>query len=134
MPPFPPLPRAFVFVESPAEFRDEAAVVARLPAGIRSKKKLFDCLADKLSFPSYFGHNWDALEECLRDLSWLPTGKAVAIVHEDLPFGPRSDNRHTYIGVLRAAAEAAAASGRSLSIVLPAALRDQFSPAATGPR
>ena len=25
-----------------------------------------------LSFPDYYGQNWDAFEECIRDLSWLP--------------------------------------------------------------
>jgi RNAse (barnase) inhibitor barstar len=134
MPPFPALPRAFLFVESPAEYRDDASLVIRLPRGIRSKKKLFAILAHKLHFPRYFGRNWDALEECLRDLSWLPEEQPIAIVHEDMPFGPRSDNRQTYVNILCRAAESAPARGRVLSIILPAALRGHFSPSANGPR
>ena len=41
-------------------------------ADIPSKDALLGHFAQELGFPDYFGYNWDALEECLRDLQWLP--------------------------------------------------------------
>ena len=39
---------------------------------IASKRSFLNACARAMSFPSYFGHNWDALEDSLRDLSWIP--------------------------------------------------------------
>jgi RNAse (barnase) inhibitor barstar len=48
----------------------------------RDKAALLERLADALRFPDWFGHNWDALADCLDDLSWLPEG-GVLLVLED---------------------------------------------------
>jgi RNAse (barnase) inhibitor barstar len=40
-------------------------------AGCRSKLNLLDRIAHALQFPKTFGRNWDALTDCLGDLSWL---------------------------------------------------------------
>jgi hypothetical protein len=45
---------------------------------------LFDEFQRALEFPDYFGHNWDALDECLCDLEWLPA-PSYRIVIESAP-------------------------------------------------
>ncbi len=40
--------------------------------GVRSKEALLDRVSSALSFPEWFGRNWDAAADCLGDLSWLP--------------------------------------------------------------
>lgn len=43
------------------------------------KASTLSAFAEALSFPDYFGHNLDALYDCLTDLSWLPHGEHVLI-------------------------------------------------------
>ena len=40
-------------------------------AGVLEKNELLARLGRGLHFPAWFGGNWDALEDCLTDLSWL---------------------------------------------------------------
>jgi len=40
--------------------------------GIEDKESLLARLGEALGFPDWFGGNWDALEDCLGDLSWRP--------------------------------------------------------------
>lgn len=91
----------FVSVADPqaysAEARKSGQRVLWIPRGVRSKEKLLGVYASGLRFPDYFGWNWDALEECLREsLAESP----LVIVHDALPFG-EGKNRETYFSILR---------------------------------
>jgi RNAse (barnase) inhibitor barstar len=46
---------------------------------IESKEELLDTIAEGFGFPDWFGRNWDALEECLRDLDAVNDGYALVI-------------------------------------------------------
>ncbi|GAB4435739.1 MAG: barstar family protein [Rhodocyclaceae bacterium] len=61
--------------------------------GLRDKAGLLAGLARALAFPDWFGYNWDALDDCLADLSWLgDTGFLIVLEHgEDLRTGSRED-------------------------------------------
>ena len=112
----------FLFVDDTAAFEAEGAMVVRIPAAARGKEKLLAVLARKLRFPAYFGANWDALEECLRDLSWLGGQARVVVVHEGLPFSPSSANMATYRSILADAVAAHRPGGSPpvLDVVFPA--------------
>ena len=45
-----------------------------------TKAQMLGLLGRTLEFPSWFGRNWDALEDCLTDASWLGAHGVVAVV------------------------------------------------------
>jgi hypothetical protein len=78
-------------VATPAEAYDAAlalqnkgrgSAVCRVLRGgkMRTLAGLFDEAAAALQFPPYFGENWDALDECLADLQWLPADGYVLTI------------------------------------------------------
>lgn len=71
----------------------------RIPAGIRTKKELLEALDVGLGFPDYFGGNWDALWECICDLSWIRPAQVI-VVHEDLPMQSDQASLKTYLSIL----------------------------------
>ena len=56
-------------------------------AGAPGKEALLERVARALEFPQWFGGNWDALEDCLTDLSWSKAGGHVLLIEgaEGLP-------------------------------------------------
>ncbi|GAA1744161.1 barstar family protein [Luedemannella helvata] len=57
--------------------------VRRLPeAGVRDGVAFLAACGRALDFPHWYGQNWDALGDCLVDLSWLP-GPGTALLWTD---------------------------------------------------
>ncbi|WP_332671522.1 barstar family protein [Aromatoleum sp.] len=50
------------------------------------KADFLDRIAAALRFPEWFGHNWDALTDCLGDLGWLPADGYVIVLANADPF------------------------------------------------
>lgn len=59
---------------------------------VATKRDLFTKLSGILQFPSYFGKNWDALDELYRDFSWIKD-EEIVIVHKNLSKLPLDDLR-----------------------------------------
>lgn len=49
-------------------------------AGCTDKRQLLERIAAALAFPDWFGYNWDALADCLADLSWLKENGHVVVI------------------------------------------------------
>ncbi len=74
---------------------------------ITRKEQLLIHVATALHFPQDFGHNWDALEECLTDLEWVDAeGYVLYYDHIDGLLDAHPDQFETLIEILRDAVAA----------------------------
>ena len=83
--------------------RGGALHVARIDlAGAAAKDALIGRIAEALAFPEWFGGNWDALEDCLSDLSWSNAGGHVLLIEGAAALS--DDERGIFIDILASAA------------------------------
>lgn len=85
---------------------DDFAPIARIR--FQEKEALLRAIAAALRFPGWFGQNWDALEDCLTDLSWLDA-EGYVLVFDDARAG---DDFGVLVDVLRSSAEYWAGRGK----------------------
>ncbi|VXD07110.1 MULTISPECIES: barstar family protein [Sphingobacterium] len=71
------------FLEYPIVYFNEVEYVAYLPK-VEGENELFRKLSNILTFPDYFGENWSAVFDCLRDFSWI-SKKGITLVYEEIP-------------------------------------------------
>lgn len=85
--------------------RHELHVARTDLAGCHDKGDLLQRLGVSLSLPETFGHNWDALADCLRDLDWLPGwGHVLLFEHVDELRQAASGDYDILLGILDDAA------------------------------
>ena len=72
----------------------------------RGKHALLSACARGFLFPAGFGGNWDALADCLQDLSWLAEPGTVALLRGAADFAVAAPSVHaTLLEILGASAE-----------------------------
>jgi hypothetical protein len=89
--------------------RRVAGVTVRIVRGkqCRTSSSFFHESAAALQFPYYFGHNWDAFEECINDLAWLPAKHYVIGIAQATVLLAQDEQRlGTLVEILGRAADA----------------------------
>lgn len=116
----------FQFVPDPATWAPPSGLVVRVSSRIRDKRALMGTFRQRFALPDWFGENWDALDECLHDLSWLDA-KQVILMHDGVPFTAQSTKlRRIYLELLTGLAEDNAGPGPRWTIVFPESSRSEI--------
>ncbi|HEU4322766.1 MAG TPA: barstar family protein [Roseiflexaceae bacterium] len=86
---------------------------------IDDKASFLRACADAMQFPDYFGRNWDALEECLNDLSWVPADGYVLVYDQVARFvSAEPDEWSIAADIMSGAADSCAKAGTPLYVLL----------------
>ncbi len=69
-----------------------------VPEKVCDKFILFKTISSSLNFP-YFGNNWNALYDCLMDLSFVHETRII-VLHQDMPLINSPEDMRIYIEIL----------------------------------
>lgn len=73
---------------------------------VLTKRRFLAVAARALDFPGWFGVNWDAFEDCMTDLEWIPAAAYVVLLENMERFAKRAPRDFdTALGILETAAE-----------------------------
>ena len=88
---------------------------------ITRKEQLLNHVATALHFPKSFGHNWDALEECLVDLDMDSDGFVILYDHIDGLLAAHPDQFETLVEIFRDAVSSWKEDGTPMAVLLSGA-------------
>lgn len=101
---------------------DFAAVAIDL-AGCSDKQEALARFQAALKFPDWFGGNWDALADCLADMSWWPAaGYLLLLEHAGEWREAEPEEFDTALGIIEEAAQGWAVQHKPFWALLPEAL------------
>jgi hypothetical protein len=87
-----------------------------LPLGpAASKQDMMAVFAHGFDLPRWFGHNWDALADCLTDLEWLPEGSLLVLIEGALA---DADEAHMLCDILEDTCDTWQRLGRPVHMVV----------------
>ena len=88
-------------------------------AGVASREAFFGRCAEVFPLPGYFGHNWDALHECMLDFAGSGVPGAVVHWRRGAALAQRApDAVNTALEILQEAATYWGSSGRVFLVVV----------------
>ena len=76
--------KAFIFKDDIREYDVGGTFIGTLSPSVNGKEALFSELYKVLDFPGWFGFNWDALFDCLRDFEWIEN-RQIVLRHSEIP-------------------------------------------------
>ncbi|WP_242908607.1 barstar family protein [Actinomadura terrae] len=88
---------------------------------VRDKDAFLRLCAEVFAFPEWFGGNWDALEDCLADLSWAPACAGYVVLYESWAELAEADQAsfRTILDVFADAVEAWRDTPTPMTVLLP---------------
>ncbi|HEU5434432.1 MAG TPA: barstar family protein [Thermomicrobiales bacterium] len=123
----PSLPFAAGLLADAAAARLTTARIDLAPVATKAAF-LAEC-ARRLDFPPYFGHNWDAFDECFRDLAWQAVpGHAFLLAGCDRFAEAAPDDWRIALRIFESATAEWAEAGKPLYVFLQGS--PQFAPGA----
>jgi RNAse (barnase) inhibitor barstar len=93
----------FKFIDDINSYQSDNSFVVFISKDVKSEDELFEELYKKLNFPDYFGFNWNAVYDCLRDFHWIQN-KGIVLIHTEIPQIEENDLK-VYLEILKDAVQ-----------------------------
>lgn len=97
---------------------------------VTDKDEFLDAAAETFEFPDWFGHNWDALADCLTDLTWATAMAGYLVVYAGWQALAQEEpsSFETVLDIFREAVDLWHDSETPMAVLLPVAGDEELLP------